>query len=283
MGDTNNDILGFFKKHLVPLCVIFTKGGKACPFFATAFILSAEDEWFLVTAGHVAEEIKSILTDPNYSLVGAKLCDIGGLNAKHSMPIPFDLTPEKFIILGNEKTYDYAVIFLDPYYIRLLERNGVEPLDEQVWLYQPIEPEFFTMLGVAKQMVSPLWNEDKSVIDGIGVATTLHRVDHSPQRPKGIEEKNAPRWYGYISTDSSIDDIVGMSGAPIFAFKHTDGGGLKYWLIGVQSSWNHGNKAIAACPAQNLGLLLSNLVKEIRDLQSKQKIETKTPKRGNPT
>ena len=74
-----------------------------------------------------------------------------------------------------------------------------------------------------------------------------------------------------------------MSGAPIFAFKHTDGGGLEYWLIGVQSSWNKGNKAIAACPAQNLGYELSESVGKCRDLLAKQNIESTLPKRSSST
>lgn len=224
MGNINYGILRFLQKHLVPLCAIFDNDNKVYPYFATAFVLSAKDEWFLVTAGHVALEIKSYLMDPNYSLKEAILCDTGVLNAKHQIPIPFDLTPEKLIIYGDEKTYDYAVIHLENYYIRLLRENGVEPLDEQVWLHQPKEPEFFTMLGVTNQMVSPIWNENKSMITGMGTGTTLHPVEHSHKRPIGIMKRNEPRWYGYISKGSAIDDIGGMSGAPIFAFKHTDNG-----------------------------------------------------------
>ena len=137
MEDTNYYYLRFLNKHLVPLLVNFKEGNKACPFLATAFVLSAENMWFLVTAGHVAQDINFYLTNPDYYYVEAFLCDIGGPNAKNQIPIPFDLTPETFIIFGDEKTCDYAVIHLESYYINFLKTNGVEPLDEQVWLYQP--------------------------------------------------------------------------------------------------------------------------------------------------
>ena len=66
------------------------------------------------------------------------------------------------------------------------------------------------MLGVPNKMVSPKWSDtEKSAIDDIRICTTLHPVYNSPQRPEGIEERDAPCWYGYISTDSIVNDIVG--------------------------------------------------------------------------
>ncbi|MFC1511818.1 hypothetical protein ACFL5H_01320 [Candidatus Latescibacterota bacterium] len=281
MGDTNDGILRFLQKHFVPLCVISEKDNKECTYFASAFVISVEEEWFLVTAGHVAKEINSWLMDPNYIFKKASLCDLGGFNAKHSIPIPFNLTLESFIIFGDENTYDYAVIHLDPLYIRSLEANGIEPLDEQVWLYPPENPEYFKMLGVTTQMVKPTRNEDNSTIVSLEYGTTLHPVQHSHECPDGITKRNVSCWYGYITTGSAITDIKGISGAPIFAFKHTDDGELKYWLIGVQSTWKASNKAIAVSPAINLGCYLSDSLRKFREFQAEQKIEPKTTKRGD--
>ena len=136
-------LVSFFHRHLVPLCAIFTVENKAAVYVATAFILSAENEWFLVTAGHVALDIKSYLQNPKYSLNKALLYDYGGLSAVHREPIPFELIPDNLLVFGDEITLDYGVIHLRPHYKDLLIANGIEPLNEEVWYHQPQEPQFF--------------------------------------------------------------------------------------------------------------------------------------------
>ena len=268
---TKDNLVEFFHRHLVPLCAIFTVKDTAALYVTTAFVLSAEDEWFLVTAGHVALDIKCYLQDPKYCLENAFLYDSGGLGAVDHTPIPFELTPDNLIILGDETTLDYAVIHLRPHYKSLLTANKIKPLNEEVWLRQPRTPEFFRMLGVPNQMISIELNKDvKSVIDQVNITTTLLHVEHSSQRPVGLAKISFARWYGYVTLAPPLDDIKGMSGAPIFAFEHTVDGKLRYWLIGVQSSWNRGNKAIAACPAQKLGICLADEIKKFKEGQANQ-------------
>jgi hypothetical protein len=154
MGVTKEELVAFFHRHLVPLCMVFTIENNAAVYVATAFVLSAENEWFLVTAGHVASDIKSFLENPQYSLVQAFLYDCGGLGAVHYEPIPFELISDNLLVFGDETTLDYAAIYLRPYYKNLLIANKIVPLNEETWLKQPQNPEFFIMLGVPRQMVS---------------------------------------------------------------------------------------------------------------------------------
>lgn len=271
MEVTNDKLVAFFHRHLVPFCTIFTVENKAAAYVATAFVLSAENEWFLVTAGHVALDIKSHLQNPKYSLEKVFLYDYGGIGAVYNEPIPFELTSNNLLVFGDEKTLDYAAIHLRPHYKRLLTANNIEPLNEEVWLRQPQKPEFFNMLGVPLQMVSVEWNDDaKSLINQVNIVTTLLHVEHAPLRPVGLAKRNSARWYGYVRLTPPIDDISGMSGAPIFAFKHTRDGELRYWLVGVQSSWNRGNKAIAVCPAKKLGDFLAEGIKKFKECQANQ-------------
>jgi hypothetical protein len=209
---TDAELVAYFHKHLVPLYAIFSIRDKAACYVATAFVLSAEDEWFLITAGHVAIDIIDQLKDPSCRLRRAFLDDAGGLDAKDRHSVPFDLTPENIAVLGDEKTLDYAVIHLGQYYRRLLEKNGVEPLDERVWLHQPINPELHFIIGVPRKLISVEWGDPQSIIRSLGIVTTLHRVTYLPHRPTGLGETTYPRWYGTITTDDRLQDIRGMMG-----------------------------------------------------------------------
>jgi hypothetical protein len=189
----------------------------------------------------------------------------------HYEPIPFELISDNLIVFGDETTLDYAAIYLRPYYKNLLIANKIVPLNEETWLKQPQNPEFFIMLGVPRQMVSVKWNNDaKSAIKQVNIATTLLHIEHAPQRPDGLAARNFDRWYGYVTLASPLEDISGMSGAPIFAFQHTINGELRYWLIGVQSSWYKSNRAIAVCPVQNLGDSLARGIKQFKEWQGNQ-------------
>lgn len=259
-----SESVGIFQKHLVPICAVFDKEGKNAVCVATSFVVSIENRWFLVTAGHVAEEITGYLTDASFQLQRTFLYDSGGLKARYNDPIPFDLTPESFIILGNESTVDYAVIHVEDYYRRLLEKNGIEPLNEQVWRSQPEDPEFYKLLGIPKQLISVEWNNDaQSTVLSLEITATLHPVTHSPVRPSGLEKTKYPRWYGYITSDI---DIKGVSGGPIFAFKRNAQNELRYWLVGIQSTWHPSTKAIAACPAIILCKYIADIVKQCEKL-----------------
>lgn len=258
-----DELVGFFHRHLVPICIIFDKDKKNAVYVATSFVVSIRNQWFLVTAGHVAKEINEYLNDTSFQLLNAFLYDSGGLHVKHLDPIPFELTPETFIVLGDDDTLDYAVIYINDYYRKLLQKNGIEPLNEQVWLHQPENPEFYTLLGVPNRLITVEWNNDvKRTVSSLKIITTLHRVIYSQVRPDGLKKLEYPRWYGYIDLNESVNDIKGASGGPIFAFKRTNQDELRYWLVGIQSTWNPSTKAISACPAIILCNYLDNILKQ---------------------
>jgi len=259
-----SESVDILQKHLVPICAVFDKDGKNVVSVATSFVVSIENRWFFVTAGHVAEEINGFLTDASFQLLKTFLYDSGGFKASYNDPIPFDLTPETFIILGNENTVDYAVIHVEDYYRRLLEKNGIEPIYEQVWRSPPEAPEFYKLLGIPKQLISIERNNDpKRTVLSLGITATQHHVTHSPARPSELKETKYPRWYGHIKSDFNIK---GVSGGPIFAFKRNAQNEPRYWLVGIQSAWHPSTKAIAACPAKILCEYIADIVKQCEKL-----------------
>ena len=59
-----------------------------------------------------------------------------------------------------------------------------------------------------------------------------------------------------------MDDIAGMSGGPIFGVKLVDGR-LRYWVIGIQSSWVERSRVICFCPS----LPFFALIKELKSAE----------------
>lgn len=60
--------------------------------------------------------------------------------------------------------------------------------------------------------------------------------------------------------EAPIEDMKGMSGGPIFGFKHQEGKGLRYWLIAAQSSWHPSRRITIGCFVRELaGAIASSM------------------------
>ena len=68
------ELVAFFNKHVIQLVL---KASKNFIDLNNVFVLSAEDEWFLVTAGHVGLVINEFLEIKNFSSKQVFLFDAG--------------------------------------------------------------------------------------------------------------------------------------------------------------------------------------------------------------
>jgi len=72
-------------------------------------------------------------------------------------------------------------------------------------------------------------------------------------RPTCLDQTTLRRIYGSIDEainefGGGLDDIVGTSGGPVFAVKDDGQGNLSYWVAGLLSAQNRGDRKIAVCP-----------------------------------
>ena len=184
------DAVKFFSRHLIPLHVTYRKGDQVKSTLYSTFVLSIHDQWILVTAGHCVEEMEEAQKH-GYKIERARLVDSMGHGAKFFDPIPFDLPDATPIKLFNDEKYDYGLIFLQPYYRNLLERNGIKALTETWWKYQPDKIHSFLLVGAPKQ----LSNADGEVIQ---VVATLHPVKELKEPPVEFEKTDAPTFFGWL-------------------------------------------------------------------------------------
>jgi len=248
----NDALVQFFHRHVVPIYFSFKKGSERSACVVTSFVMSIYDQWFLVTAGHCIEEIEENLSK-GYEIERCRLIDFMGFDAPHTEPIPFDYSESAATKLCYDPTYDYGLLFLDEHYVRLLRANGVQALTEEVWEQQPDTADFYMLLGVVGQL-------SEATPTAASVTSTLLKVIELPERPDAFVETTAPTLWGEVLVREPVTDIMGMSGGPVFSFRRTEDGKLRYWLHAVQSRWIPSRRLIAACLSRPLGTFLKEVM-----------------------
>ncbi len=257
---TNNkkgdaEIVSYFMRHLVPVAFTFSNGQDIQNFVMTSFVLSVSDKWFLVTAGHCLNQIDELTKKHHYEIRNCVLIDSLGIKAKHRESIPFYYLGSNPTHL-NDDNFDYGYMELSPLYRKLLEKNKIIPLNEQVWKLQPSpsEIDFYALLGLPSEL-SKFHSESS-----LEVNPSLYRVTPLNTRPAEFPITEYPLFYGSISLGEGNISIKGMSGGPIFGFRQEPNGQLRYWLIALQSTWLTQKKYICGCPTKLLGDTLEKLL-----------------------
>ena len=124
----SENFVRFLCRHFVSLCFHDVSPGQnvefesiGTPHFVSAFLVEANGSLYLMTAGHVLEDIEFALKN-GQKLRGWCIDDSCGLFARHEGPIPFPdflETPKRHI---NFEGLDYGMIYLRPYYAALLAK-----------------------------------------------------------------------------------------------------------------------------------------------------------------
>lgn len=247
---TDNDFLAFFHRHLIPMVFEFKKNDTARPYVITTFILSVQNHWFLVTAGHCLQRVDELRKE-GYAIQKCYLMDSMGVGAKHFEPIIFAYDHAKPQYVPDSREMDYGIIPLSTYYQELLSTNNISPLNEDVWRIQPNRPETFALIGVPDEFIQ----QDNN---NVGIITTLNWIEEC-EKPDHLPNTELPLFYGKITLHSNQRSISGMSGGPIFAFEKVNGQ-YKYWLKALQSSWLNQSEIIIGCPTTFLGNVLDKMI-----------------------
>ena len=239
-------------------------------FSVSTFVISVRDVWFLITAGHVLRDVERRLKDGR-QIVKARLVD--GFATNETLPpivFPFSDTPEWHVFSGG---LDYALFPLRPLYALQLMEGGVVPLNEESWTDAPEEPDAYYLLGFPDQAtdVSVNSRSDGGVVN-VSTGTPLLPVVRVTDPPDTMKLA-AERFYAKVPVvagsgdgrDTSLTDISGMSGGPVFAVAHEGKETLRYWVVAVQSSWLEDSRVLAACPIEPLVNGISRCMRQHQD------------------
>lgn len=232
-------------------------------------VVSIAGNWFLITAGHILAEIAEareqgqILEqwglDDSWSWKAREVED----GAPETVPLNFD-DAWKIHVYDKKKGIDYALVHIEPFLTQALKAHGIVPIDEDSWKAEwPTSFDGYVVMGLPSKLVTERSDGMKVEKDLVALGV---RVDSDP--PATLK-REFPRWYGRIVEPlplellgKQFDDIDGLSGGPLFAFRRDEAGQLRYWIIGVQSGWDPPTQSIAVCPMQEFLLVVERRLTE---------------------
>lgn len=235
-------VLDLLAKHFLSLNWIDDSEANKGVHHRSAFLADVGGCWLLVTAGHGLESIDEAI-EGGYELPTVNLADGYGREAASKQAIIFDYKHANRVWVHDRQAgYDFGIIELRPYYQMSIEQNrGAEPLTCEAWMVNPDqEATGYYLVGVADEAISepPVDTEGSVPINLRLVGYPIQRIEP----PNTALRRNREMFYGRLVDDPSqpppISDIVGMSGAPIFAVKQDEPGKVRYWLVALQSYWD---------------------------------------------
>jgi hypothetical protein len=221
-------------------------------FVISTFLISVRNFWFLVTAGHTLEALKTRLQSGRRILKSHLLDGTSGMTGS----IPFDLNLSKIFHIDRDGN-DYGLISLRPLFSQSLMQGGIRPLTERHWTDIPELADDYYLLGFPEQaqIIKMTSNDNGGKIStDLGVPLiALQRIFTPPEALKSPAE----RFYAKVpiiqipeeikGKNASLTDISGMSGGPIFGVKQIEQNKLRYWIIAIQSGWLSQSRTLAAC------------------------------------
>lgn len=231
-------IIRYFHRHFVPIVMRLQRDDDVQTIVISAFVISIRDKWFLITAGHCIEDVE-VAISKGYRVGNTYLVDHMGEGAKYKNGVPFDWAAANPVQPFPNSDNDYGVLEVADYYRHTLEANAVQPITEEAWDYAPSDKDEYFMVGSPSELNRP----NSSQVEFTTVLIPFRKLASAPPE---LASNNPNRFYGQLELNGQLESIVGMSGGPIFRWRVTDDGHVKYWLHAIQSTWHPGTEAIAA-------------------------------------
>lgn len=266
----------YFWRHVVCLAVQYVAlddngqpSGKEHFLAISGFMMSFRGLWFLVTAGHVLNDLDNRLKRRELRITSCRLADYFGIDAKIKEPLPFTYDEDTIrgFIDNDQIGLDLGLIFIRDFFRLSLEANGVKAIVEEDWSsIDSISFDAFVLLGFPAELVrraTPSVEQGRSITATVPMtAIGVEYIEDVSTIPDTVPlaESELPYFYGrLIPTD--VPKIEGMSGGPIVGMKQTPQG-IRYWIVALQSAWYERSRIIKACPVQIFGIIIDELFKQ---------------------
>jgi hypothetical protein len=220
--------------------------------------MSFRGVWVLATAGHVLQDLDTLVADPRRRITMSGLVDSWSPGAVGRDPVPFDLAgAPKIYIHDDAEGLDFGFILIRPYYRSLLQANGIVAINEELWQHLHEVPfTHYGILGIPRERVemqvhrSSFGAQITSTVQPIYIPVTL---EENP--PPELRNTTCPRFIGRVQEVPDLNSIVGMSGCPIFGFRRVDDF-IDYSVVAIQSCWRRSDRIICGSLLPYVGTLV---------------------------
>lgn len=186
------------------------------------------------------------------------LADAFGSASVSERHVPFNFTSARRTFVYDEALgLDFGAVELHQHQVRLLKKNGVRILTELNWAQQDdVTFDGYALLGLPDEFSSKVLPSDGRV----EVSPTMITIRELEQPPPGFSRPYR-RLVARIIDPITLRSVVGMSGGPIIGF-HI-GEAVRYWIVGLQSTWLEGSGTTFACPFPVFGAMLTDWVRHL--------------------
>ncbi|MBL8825140.1 MAG: hypothetical protein JNJ77_21310 [Planctomycetia bacterium] len=258
MSSKNNHFLEELLKHVVCIGGVYKQrdNGKLKGYAYSAFVMSRNENVFLVTAGHCLASLKDAIEHQQIEIVSCNLIDYVHPQAVHKLSLPFRLSEHEYAMMDKDGI-DIGIVKLNQLEQQSLIANKIQPFSvNSLSFSQEDEFCFIGIIGFPDEYIK-LTNGN---VQFLPTLSPVVKVDF---------EDVAKKYKFPIMSCKLIDNqqpqsLEGVSGGPVFAFKEQEGKFI-YEIIGIQSEWLRESRIAIITPFQTV----IEFIKENRDVESK--------------
>lgn len=233
----------WFSQYVVGLVIDAEYSGRVSHNILSGFLVSFEDLLLWTTAGHIIDNLKKELSNPNVMIKRLRWFDRFSVPGAESVPICSGLEAFSSAEIGLDRA-DFGFIRISGIEEISLRKNSKVHFFTAQELYSPDKsnPEGFYLLGFPDEL---LRISDESQ-DQPAIWINLQSIPVSKIEPR--ESSRGRFWddpdafYGQLLPFSDKEgdqpgNIEGMSGGPIISVERDPTSGIRYRLVGIQRGW----------------------------------------------
>lgn len=245
-----------FQTHIVGLLLGGSVNGRFQYSLYTGILVKYGDELLWFTAGHVVDNIQTVIKSPNFKPSIMRWLDGYDVPGAESVPLYLqNLTMKSWTSIG----LDFGVIKVSILEKEnLLANNKISVINATIWKnLSKATPEGYYVIGFPK-----IWNNfSEKRVEGNKILRSLKAdIACLPLLPVDLRvdlkdeiKKNRNSFYARIlkypdNPEFTMENIEGMSGGPILSIERTPESRFAYRLVGIQAGWLPNLEIIRAEP-----------------------------------
>jgi hypothetical protein len=226
-----------------------------------------------VTAGHCLKDLDADIDAGDIKITGGVFLDHFGHLAVYEEGYPF--TYERglgYYVEDKNHGLDFALIKLDQLQAKAFLNNNLVFISRKNWIHQhKLEFESFLMLGI-KEGSNTVVKDGKVILNMEQLLLKVDQISRddidTDKMPPEVTKLPSELWFvGKVAGRDKVDSIKGLSGGPIYGFRHDEQGRLNYHAVALQSHWWKQSRIIFGCPltlfAEECYQILKGIIEEM--------------------
>jgi hypothetical protein len=262
----------WFKGHILALFVAGSVNGSFQFAVYSGILFDHDGTLVWITAGHVVEELATLITSPHFR--ASKICWLDDYHVTAASALPLHRTdiPMKS---WRDTGLDLGALLpsvLDAGNIRL--NDNVHPITARIWHnLNPAKVEGYYAVGFPGPWVQHSETPKPN-------RKTLHSVSANlaclplKEIPPPVEMAHEQAWadpgafYGRIIPfldypEFQVDTVRGMSGGPVLSVERNSDGRIVYRLVGIIEAWSPSLSVIRAEPVRRVAAAIEAWLAEV--------------------